>query len=194
MIKTKTARIKKQIENFLFDHYIIKTVFEYIRGFFIAAIAAIVFAFGFSCFISPSTQGGFILATGGVSGVSQIIAWIVETIRGEPVGNNLIQSIGYTLLNVPLLIFSFFKLGKRFTIFTLVNVVLSSVFISLFSTAHVGEHWRRLALSWHSHTTSTCHPAACRAATLRASRSRFRSIFSCQNRALVDGRRSLWQS
>ena len=139
MIKSKWTRFKKQIDNFLFDHYIIKTVLEYIRGFFIAAIAAVVFAFGFSCFISPSTEGGFILATGGVSGVSQIIAWIVETIRGEPVGNNLIQSIGYTALNIPLLLFSFFKLGKRFTIFTLVNVVLSSVFISLFSNAHVGE-------------------------------------------------------
>ena len=40
MVKTKTARIKKQIENFLFDHYIFKTVLEYLAGFFIAAIAA----------------------------------------------------------------------------------------------------------------------------------------------------------
>ena len=74
MIKTKSTRIKKQIENFLFDHYIFKTVLEYLAGFFIAALAALIFAFGFSCFTSPSIEGGFILATGGVSGVSQVSA------------------------------------------------------------------------------------------------------------------------
>ena len=133
MIKTKTTRIKKQIENFLFDHYIFKTVLEYLAGFFIAALAALIFAFGFSCFTSPSIEGGFILATGGVSGVSQVIALCIEFITGKPVGANVVQAIGYTLLNIPLLIFSFLKLGKRFSIFTAINVALSSIFIYLFS-------------------------------------------------------------
>ena len=139
MIKSKRARLKKQIDNFLFDHYIFKTVLEYLGGFFIAAIAAVVFAFGFSCFTTPATEGGFTLATGGVSGISQIIALLVETISGQSVEGNLIQSIGYTVLNIPLLIFSFLKIGKRFSIFTLVNVVLSSLFISLFSRSGIGK-------------------------------------------------------
>lgn len=139
MIKKKYLRFKKQVENFLFDHYIIKTVLHYLFGFMVAAIAAVIFAFGFACFTTPAQDNGFVLASGGVSGISQIIALIVEVIRHEPVGGNLIQSVGYTLLNVPLLIFSFFKIGKRFTIFTLVNVVLSSVFISLFTNAGVGK-------------------------------------------------------
>ena len=92
-----------------------------------------------SCFTSPSVAVGFTLATGGVSGIAQIIALIVEYIVGHPVGGNLIQSIGYTILNVPLLIFSFLKIGKRFSIFTLVNVLLSSLFISLFSTLGIGK-------------------------------------------------------
>ena len=139
MIKSKRARIRKQIDNFLFDHYIFKTVLDYLGGFFIAAIAAAVFAFGFSCFTTPADPNGFVLATGGVSGISQIIALIVELITGKHIENNLIQSIGYSLLNVPLLVFSFLKIGKRFSIFTLVNVILSSVFISLFSTLGVGK-------------------------------------------------------
>ena len=147
MIKTKTARIKKQIENFLFDHYIFKTVLEYLAGFFISAIAALIFAFGFSCFTSPSIEGGFILATGGVSGVSQVIALGIEFITGKPVGANVVQAIGYSLLNVPLLIFSFLKLGKRFSIFTAINVALSSLFIYLFSQAHVGEAVANFAFS-----------------------------------------------
>ena len=140
MIKKKSQRIKKQIENFLFDHYIIKTVLHYLGGFMVAAIAAAVFAFGFSCFTTPADSNGFILATGGVSGISQVLALIIELILGHPVENNLIQSISYTVLNIPLLIFSFFKIGKRFTVFTIVNVVLSSIFISVFSRTGVAEH------------------------------------------------------
>lgn len=139
MVKTKTARIKKQIDNFLFDHYFFKTVLEYLGGFFIAAVAALIFAFGFSCFTSPSTEDGFILATGGVSGISQVIALGIEFITGKPVGANVVQAIGYSLLNVPLLIFSFLKLGKRFSIFTAINVALSSLFIWLFSQHHIGQ-------------------------------------------------------
>lgn len=137
MVKKKTSRLKKQIENFLFDHYIIKTVLHYLLGFLVAAVAAVIFAFGFSCFITPADPNGFVLATGGVSGITQIIALVVEFVRGAPIGNNQIQSIGYTLLNIPLLVFSFFKIGKRFTIFTLVNVVLSTIFIRIFSSNEV---------------------------------------------------------
>ena len=137
MIKKKTQRLKKQIDNFLFDHYVIKTVLHYLLGFLVASVAAVIFAFVFSCFITPADQDGFVLATGGVSGITQIIALVVELIRGAPIGNNQIQSLGYTILNIPLLIFSFFKIGKRFTIFTLVNVVLSTIFIRIFSSNEV---------------------------------------------------------
>ena len=140
MKKNKSLRFKKQVDNFLFDHYIIKTVLHYMFGFLVATIAAAVFAFGFSCFTTPANENGFVLATGGVSGISQIIALLIEVVRGKPIGNNLVQSIGYTLLNIPLLIFSFFKIGKRFTIFTLVNVVLSSVFITVFTRTGLAKH------------------------------------------------------
>ena len=133
MIQKKHKRIRKQIDNFLFDHYILKTSIEYIISFFYAAISALIFAFGFACFTTPADPNDFVLATGGVSGINQIIALIVELISGSPEARTIILSIGYTALNIPLLIFSFFKVGKKFTIFTLINVVLSSVFISLFT-------------------------------------------------------------
>ena len=147
MVKKKSERLRKQIDNFLFDHYIIKTVLHYLAGLFVATVAAVVFAFGFACFTSPANSNGFILATGGVSGISQIIALVVERITGQPQSNNLIQSIGYTVLNIPLLIFSFFKISKRFTIFTLVNVVLSSVFISVFSSTGIATEVANFAFA-----------------------------------------------
>ena len=140
MIKKKALRLRKQLDNFLFDHYIIKTILHYLGGFAVAAICAAIFAFGFSCFTTPADPEGFTLATGGVSGISQIISLAIEMIIGRHIANNLVQSIGYTVLNIPILLFSFFKISKRFTIFTLVNVILSSVFISLFSSTGVAQH------------------------------------------------------
>ena len=139
MVRKKSQRIKKQIENFLFDHYVIKTILHYLGGFLVSALAAAIFAFGFSCFTTPADPKGFVLATGGVSGIAQIISLSVEMVLGHQIENNLIQSICYTVLNIPLLIFSFIKIGKRFTIFTLVNVVLSSVFISVFSSTGIAH-------------------------------------------------------
>lgn len=139
MIKKKTQRLKKQIDNFMFDHYIFKAVLDNLWLFLIAAFAAIVFAFGFSCFTTPADSSGFILATGGVSGVSQLIALIVELITGSAETRSIIISIGYFVLNIPLLVFSFFKIGKKFTIFTLINVILSSVFITIFSESGVAN-------------------------------------------------------
>ena len=129
MVQKKSSRLKKQIDNFLFDHYIVKSVLHYLGGFMVAAIAAAVFAFGFACFTTPASDNGFVLATGGVSGISQIIALLFEIARGGvPVGNNLVQSIGYTLLNIPLLIFSFFKIFS-YTIFFSFCTFHNSLFI-----------------------------------------------------------------
>ena len=121
----------------MFDHYIFKTSIEYLISFLYAAVAALIFSFGFACFTTPADSNGFVLATGGVSGVSQVIALIVELISGSAEARALIQSIGYTVLNIPLLIFSFFKIGKKFTIFTFINVILSSLFISLFAQTNI---------------------------------------------------------
>ena len=139
MIRKKSQRIRKQIDNFLFDHYIVKAVLDNAGSFFISALAAIIFAFGFACFTTPADPSGYILATGGVTGISQIIALIVELITKSSETRAFIVSIGYFVLNVPLMIFSFLKIGKKFTIYTLINVILSSVFISVFSQTPIAK-------------------------------------------------------
>ena len=139
MVKKKSQRLRKQVDNFLFDHYIFKTVLDYFFCFIVAAISAVIFAFGFACFTTPAETNGFVLATGGVSGVAQIISLIVELITGSAEARSLIQSVGYTVLNIPLLIFSFFKISKKFTIFTFINVILSSVFISVFAQTGIAH-------------------------------------------------------
>ena len=138
----KIERFKKKTNDFLFDHYILSSVLKNGRQFFIAIIAAALFAFGFCSFVTPyaGSEAPFTIVTGGVSGISQNIALIIQMVTGKEMGRNTVQAISYFALNVPILIFAFFMIGKRFSIFTLINVGASSGFIALFSMSNgVGQ-------------------------------------------------------
>lgn len=130
----KITKLKKKAIAFLYNHIIVKKVLETFKYLFFAAISAIIFAFGFSCFIT-SYLDNFSIITGGVSGFSQLIiniATIFKVALSIEEKNEII-SILYTLLNIPLILFAFFCIGPKFSIFTAVNVGLTSLFIALFS-------------------------------------------------------------
>ena len=129
----KIDRIRKKTSDFLFDHFILNNVLSHGRQLICAIVAAAIFAFGFCAFVTPAPNGTFTVVTGGVSGISQNIALVIEMIIGRPIGNNTVQSISYFVLNVPIFFFAFFAVGKRFAIYTLITVGASSLFISLFS-------------------------------------------------------------
>ena len=95
-----------------------------------ATLSAFIFAVGFRTFIVAPTSGTIEhLATGGISGLSQSIIIVCE-LFGVKLNYNTLQSIFYFVLNIPLLIFSFAKIGFRFSLFTTLNVALTSIFIN----------------------------------------------------------------
>lgn len=129
----------KKVRNFFFDHPGLRIFFEYLVIAIGAALSAFIFAYGYKTFVSPIHDGVPNIVTGGASGVSQIIVKLSE-LFGAPVGNQIgnntsigyiIQSISYVLINVPLAFLAFRKIGKRFALFTIVNVVLYFVFVNL---------------------------------------------------------------
>jgi uncharacterized membrane-anchored protein YitT (DUF2179 family) len=72
------------------------------------------------------------LVTGGVSGISQICVQLVQI--ASPTLNvdyQLFQSVFYLALNIPLLIFSFIKLGWKFSLYTTINVLLVTTFLNV---------------------------------------------------------------
>ena len=130
----KSEKIKKKINNYLFDHRGLKLFLEHSNAFMHAAVAAFIFAFGFASFITPASESYRHIATGGVSGVSQTIALILSTVGApEWMTGNTIISIAYFVINIPILTFAFFKVGKRFALYSAINVGLSSLFIFLLS-------------------------------------------------------------
>ncbi len=129
-------KIKKRINNYLYDHIFVKTTLGYTFGAFIATLAALTYALAFVCFIAPANVivensnvfASLSVITGGAGGISQVIHLIFK-LCGQDFDIKTMQSIFYFVLNIPLVIFAFFKIGKRFVIMTGLNVGLSSLFV-----------------------------------------------------------------
>ncbi len=139
----KFARFKRKVNDYLYDHIHLRSSLNFSKGAFIAAITALLYAFGFYCFISPAavdhtTIAGSAITTGGIGGISQVI-WMISNICGGDMDLYTMQSILYFALNIPILIFAFFKIGKKFSILTLFNVGLSSLFIQLFKQVELAH-------------------------------------------------------
>lgn len=128
----KIARFKKRLNNFMYDHFRLKQSLHEVGGVLLGLTSAFIFAFGFCCFTTPIegvTDPFFRIVTGGVSGLSQNVAMICRLFRLN-VTETTVQAIGYTCFNIPLVIFAFFMIGKRFAIQTSINVLASSLFIN----------------------------------------------------------------
>ena len=137
IVMKKFAKIKRRVTNYMYDHIRVRESLNFSKGLLVATLTAILYAFGFYCFIAPATENhayiwGSSITTGGVGGISQVI-WMISTLCGGTISISTMQSIFYFVLNVPILLFAFFKIGKKFAILTLINVGLSSLFIWAFS-------------------------------------------------------------
>ncbi len=133
----------KNINEYLYEHRTIKLIVDYFITFVASLISAFCFAYGFRSFIAPNITtpigGGEPiehLISGGISGLSQVIIRLCELAFNQ--GNdfhanqtNLMQSILYFVINVPLFILGYLKIGKRFAIFSIINVLLVSILITI---------------------------------------------------------------
>ena len=132
----KKRSIKAKIEDVIYDHPVLKAGLHEGGAVVVVILSAFLFAFGFKCFINPGNlvemADGHRLVSGGVSGISQVILLIADLCSNHGVTANhlydTIYSILYFGLNIPLFILAWRGIGKRFTIFTLMNVGLVSVF------------------------------------------------------------------
>jgi len=128
--------LKEKKHNFFYDHPRLKFWYHNLGAFILSTISALAFAIGFNLFMNPG--GSFQkIVTGGVSGVSQSIVLILELCGWSNLDENLAISLLYFIINVPVLLLAWFGVGKRFAIFTLINVAESSLFIRLLTINNI---------------------------------------------------------
>ncbi len=75
------------------------------------------------------------MVSGGASGFSQVVTRILSFTgmfkAGSGIEENTIISILYIAINIPFLILAWTKIGKKFTIYTLLNIGFSSMFLKI---------------------------------------------------------------
>ena len=138
----KLIKLKKDIKYYFYDHPIKKNIAENFYMLLITALSGLVFAFGFNTFIQPNYQAMApevlnevtikYLASCGASGISQSLNVILKLCRLERITNEINFNISYwlfyLLVNIPLFFLGFFRVGKKFAIYSLINVCFASLF------------------------------------------------------------------
>ena len=103
---------------------------EFIKNVSISFLGCIISAFGTACFLLPNK-----LSSGGFSGIATILYYFF----GWQMGTTII------LLNIPLFIISYFKLGKNFLIKTILSTIAFSFLIDIFDLIQISVEDRFLA-------------------------------------------------
>jgi len=98
--------------------YIYKTVPTLLRDISIMIVGSALYAFGFAAFLEPLS-----ISPGGITGIAAVLSYL----SGIPAGALLF------LLNLPLIIIGFIKLGGNMMIKTFISIFCSSIFIDVFS-------------------------------------------------------------
>lgn len=103
-------------------------VLSYILDIIMTIVSSAIIALGVTIFISPNR----FLSTG-FTGVALIIGRIYDNLfpSSQP-KETLIAGVLYLIFNIPVLILSWKKLSKRFTILTTINVITMSICLSFF--------------------------------------------------------------
>ncbi len=172
----KWEKFKKKMNDYMYDHLFLRKSLSNAWTFILSVVAAFLFAFAFTCFVTPlEGSGDMTLVTGGVSGLSQNIIQIVRLCGGNVDTYNL-QSILYFAFNVPILIFGFICVGKKFTVYTIINVVLTSIFISLFPEIGFSEPIQEATVISSSMLTRTLFAGICIGTSAAIA---FKGNFSC---------------
>ena len=127
--------VKSRYKDFLLDHPVLKVILSYTFSVLGTVVAAFCIAYCYRSFVYPSAHIGdysYNLVAGGVSGFGQVIQMAFKKIGIHlPITSEQLQSIIYLLVNTPLLLLAFFKIGKGFAMLSCVNILLTSLFITI---------------------------------------------------------------
>ncbi len=152
--------LKKKTINYLYDHPLLRSSLKNTYKVIILVVSALIFSFGFKCFTAPNydvfwdfaTDGTVAirtLASTGATGLSQIFVSILKLAGVEWIlsGDNqyIVNFIFYFVVNIPLCVFAWFKIGKKFCVFTIINCALVTLFGIVIPTSDVNNFVNQVA-------------------------------------------------
>ena len=105
-------------------------ILNFLKEIVISLLGCIIAAFGTSCFLLPNQ-----LSSGGFSGVATILYYFLDWQMGTAI----------ILMNIPLFIIAFFKLGKDFFFKSIISTIAFSKFIDYFENYKILENDKFLA-------------------------------------------------
>ncbi len=118
----------------MFEEYIQeRPLVHFIFQLVVALVAAICIGVGLNFFLIPGD-----IFSSGTSGVAQIINFFADQI--PYIGSFLTVGNLFFILNVPIIILSWMKLGRRFTLLTIVVVVLSTFATNLIPVLEITDN------------------------------------------------------
>jgi uncharacterized membrane-anchored protein YitT (DUF2179 family) len=122
-----------QLLSWLHNKPQLKNILENSAIFFVSVISSFLAAYVFRSFIVPAGDPlPTPLITGGVSGISQITNRLFDVLNlFTQIENRSLQAILYFIFNIPIFVLAFTKIGKRFAIFSFINVIITSFFIEV---------------------------------------------------------------
>lgn len=123
----KQRKIRKDIEAICNDNK--RNISKNIKEYFLIALGCMAMAMGVSLFLLPNE-----LSTGGFSGIATILYYLFKF----PLG------ITTFLLNIPLLLVAYFKIGKKLLTKSIYGIVVFSVLIDFFDKMPTLTHDRFL--------------------------------------------------
>lgn len=96
------------------------------------ASASVIYALAAAIAVNLFYQPGNIYSSG-ITGFAQILTTLSKTL----VGQTIPISVTLFLLNIPLFVLAWLKIGHKFTIFTFITVAMTSFFIQLVPETHL---------------------------------------------------------
>jgi len=102
------------------------SVKEFLIKIFWIVLAAFIYALGIKLIVQQEQ-----LLSGGVSGLTVLLSRFIALNLDKEELESVLYSVIYILFNIPIFIFGFKKVGKQFIYYSILNVILFSLFVSL---------------------------------------------------------------
>jgi uncharacterized membrane-anchored protein YitT (DUF2179 family) len=109
-------------------------LFLELRALFAVTLFTIVYGIGVSWFLEAAAEP---LYTGGIPGIGQLTRNILNSEFGLNLGNSFL-GIFIMVGNIPILILGWFGVSKRFTIYSIISVVIQSTILGFIPVLNMG--------------------------------------------------------